>query len=139
MRTLPFEFRTDVTARDQTTEYMFGSAFLVSPITTSGAISRSVYLPAGATWYDFWTGATSAGGASVTSNADIMSMPVFVKGGSIVPLGPNLKYANQKQADTIELRVYPGANGSFTQYRLRIMTIRKTLSLAQGPEVLPGC
>jgi alpha-D-xyloside xylohydrolase len=116
MRTLPFEFRTDVTARDQTTEYMFGSAFLVSPITTSGAISRSVYLPAGATWYDFWTGATSAGGASVTSNADIMSMPVFVKGGSIVPLGPNLKYANQKQADTIELRVYPGANGSFTLY-----------------------
>ena len=116
MRALPFEFRTDVTARDQTTEYMFGSAFLVAPITTSGATSRSVYLPSGETWYDFWPGLTSAGGASVTSNADIMSMPVFVKGGSVVPLGPNLKYANQKQADTIELRVYPGANGSFTLY-----------------------
>jgi alpha-D-xyloside xylohydrolase len=116
MRTLPFEFRTDAAARDQTTEYMFGSAFLVAPITTSGATSRSVYLPSGVTWYDFWSGASSTGGASVTANADIMSMPVFVKGGSIVPLGPNLKYANQKQADTIELRVYPGANGSFTLY-----------------------
>ena len=116
MRTLPFDFRTDVNARNQITEYMFGSAFLVAPITTSGATSRSVYLPSGTTWYDFWSGASSAGGTSVTSNADIMSMPLFVKGGSIVPLGPNLQYTNQKQADTIELRVYPGANGSFTLY-----------------------
>jgi Alpha-glucosidases, family 31 of glycosyl hydrolases len=116
MRTLPFDFRTDVTARNQTTEYMFGSAFLVAPITTQGATSRSVYLPTGSTWYDFWSGAASAGGASVTSNADIMSMPVFVKGGSIVPLGPNLQYTNEKKADTIELRVYPGSNGSFTLY-----------------------
>ena len=52
MRALPFKF-TSVTARDQTTEYMFGSAFLVAPITTSGATSRSVYLPSGETWYDF--------------------------------------------------------------------------------------
>ena len=116
MRTLPFEFRTDVTARNQPTEFMFGSAFLVAPIASAGATSRSVYLPSGTTWYDFWSGATSAGGASVTSNADIMSMPVFVKAGSIVPMGPNIQYANQKQPDTIELRVYPGANGSFTLY-----------------------
>jgi alpha-D-xyloside xylohydrolase len=116
MRALPFDFRTDASARNQITEYMFGPAFLVAPITTSGGTSRSVYLPTGATWYDFWTGATSAGGTSVTASADIMSMPVFVRGGSIVPMGPNLKYANQKQPDTIELRVYPGANGSYTLY-----------------------
>jgi alpha-D-xyloside xylohydrolase len=116
MRTLPFDFRTDANARDQKTEFMFGSAFLVAPITAAGSAPRQVYLPAGATWYDFWTGATSNGGANVNATADIMSMPVFVKGGSIVPLGPNLQYTNEKQADTIELRVYPGANGSFTLY-----------------------
>ena len=117
MRTLPFDFRTDVNARNQTTEYMFGSAFLVAPITTQGATSRSVYLPTGATWYDFWSGAASAGGTTIPNvTADIMSMPVFVKGGSIVPLGPNLQYTNEKKADTIELRVYPGSNGSFTLY-----------------------
>ena len=116
MRTIPFDFRADPNALNQITEYMFGPAFLVAPITTSGATSRSVYLPMGTTWYDFWTGATSPGGGNVTANADITSMPLFVRAGSIVPMGPNIKYANQKQPDTIELRVYQGANGQFTLY-----------------------
>ena len=116
MRTLPFEFRTDANAINQITEYMFGPAFLVAPITTQGATSRTVYLPSGTTWYDFWAGSTSSGGTTPTVNADITSMPLLVRAGSIVPMGPNIQYANQQAANPIELRVYPGANGQFTLY-----------------------
>jgi alpha-D-xyloside xylohydrolase len=78
--------------------------------------TRPVYLPAGARWTDFWTGASHAGGQTVVADAPIETLPLFVRAGSIVPLGPELQYATEKPADPIELRVYAGADGRFTLY-----------------------
>lgn len=78
--------------------------------------TRPVYLPAGSSWTDFWTGETQAGGRTVIADAPIDILPLFVRAGSIVPMGPVVQYATEKPADPIELRVYPGADGSFTIY-----------------------
>jgi alpha-D-xyloside xylohydrolase len=78
--------------------------------------TRSVYLPAGPRWYDFWTGKASDGGQTIAAAADITTMPVMVKAGAIVPMGPVVQYATEKPAETIELRVYPGADGNFVLY-----------------------
>ncbi len=78
--------------------------------------TRSVYLPAGARWIDFWTGEAKAGGQTITADAPIETMPLLVRAGSIVPMGPVVQYSTEKPADPIELRVYPGADGSFTLY-----------------------
>lgn len=116
MRALGMDFPEDPKAWDVSDEYLFGPAFLIAPVTQPKATSRDVYLPAGAEWIDFWTGATCSGGRTITADAPIEKVPLFVRAGSIVPFGPKLQYADEKPADPIELRVYPGANGSFTLY-----------------------
>ena len=105
-----------MTARESRDEFLFGPAFLVCPVTQQGATSRSVYLPSGSAWTDFWTGRTYQGGQTITAPAPIETMPLYVRAGSIVPMGPFLQYASEKPADPIELRVYRGANGTFTLY-----------------------
>jgi alpha-D-xyloside xylohydrolase len=75
-----------------------------------------VYLPAGADWYDFWTGERLAGGRTIDAPAPLETMPLHVRAGSIVPLGPDLQHADELPADPIELRVYPGADGRFVLY-----------------------
>jgi alpha-D-xyloside xylohydrolase len=113
MRHLVFDFRTDPRVKTIGDQFMYGPAFMVSPVTTKGQTSRSVYLPAGK-WYDFWTGA-SVNAGTVTDDAPLSKIPLHIRAGSIVPMGPDIQYANER-ADTIELRIYPGANGSFTIY-----------------------
>ena len=78
--------------------------------------TRSVYLPAGTSWIDFWTGEKLEGGRAIVADAPIEKMPLMVRAGSIVPMGPFLQYSTEKPADPIELRIYPGADGSFTLY-----------------------
>lgn len=78
--------------------------------------TRSVYLPAGNSWVDFWTGEIFPGGRTVMADAPIDKIPLMVRAGSIVPMGAFVQYATEKPADKIELRVYPGADGSFTLY-----------------------
>lgn len=78
--------------------------------------TRDVYLPAGSKWYDFWTGENREGKQSITTDAPIEIIPLFVKAGSIIPMGPFIQYTTEKPADPIELRIYPGADGSFTLY-----------------------
>jgi alpha-D-xyloside xylohydrolase len=78
--------------------------------------TRKVYLPGSTAWIDFWTGKTFAGGQTITAPAPIDVMPVYVKAGSIIPMGPYLQYATEKPADPIELRIYPGADGTFELY-----------------------
>jgi alpha-D-xyloside xylohydrolase len=114
MRHLVFDFRTDPNIKGIGDQFMYGPAIMVSPVTTQGQTSRSVYLPAGK-WYDFWTGAAVTGGASITADAPVSQIPLNIRAGSIIPMGPEIQYATER-ADTIELRVYPGANGSFTMY-----------------------
>jgi alpha-D-xyloside xylohydrolase len=78
--------------------------------------TRSVYLPSGTQWIDFWTGDVRHGGQTVTMDAPIEKIPLLVRAGSIVPMGPFVQYATEKPANPIELRIYPGANGRFTLY-----------------------
>jgi len=78
--------------------------------------TRNVYLPAGSNWVDFWTGKTHLGGQKNVADAPISKIPLFVKGGSIIPMGPFIQYAEEKKADPIELRIYPGADAEFTLY-----------------------
>ena len=94
---------------------MFGHALMVNPVINAGATNRSVYLPAGTAWTDFWTGDTYSGGKAVLAAAPIETMPLFVRAGSIIPYGPAIEYASQS-ADPIELRVYRGADAAFTLY-----------------------
>jgi len=78
--------------------------------------TRSVYLPVGTDWVDYWTGVKYAGGQSRTFDAPIERIPLLVKVGSILPLGPDIQFASEKPADPIELRIYPGADGRYTLY-----------------------
>ena len=115
MRPLVMDWREDVEAENTGDEYLFGPSILVSPVATQGATSRTVYLPQ-ATWYDFWTGARQQGGKRVEADAPLNKLPLFVRAGSIVPMGPKMEWTSEKPTDPIELRVYPGADGDFTLY-----------------------
>jgi alpha-D-xyloside xylohydrolase len=116
LRALPLDFRADANVLTISDEYMFGPAFLVAPVTEPQATSRKVYLPAGTSWMDFWTGERFDGGKIVDANAPLERIPLFVRAGSIVPLGSVMQYASEKPADPIELRVFPGADGAFALY-----------------------
>jgi alpha-glucosidase (family GH31 glycosyl hydrolase) len=96
-------------------EYMFGPAFLVAPVTEQGATSRSVYLPAGADWYNYWTNQRLRGGQTIKVDAPIDTLPLFVRAGSIVPLGEPVLSTSETQK-MARVRVYPGADGDFTLY-----------------------
>ncbi len=115
MRPLVMDFRTDVNAQNLGNQFMYGPAFLVSPVTEQGATTRRVYFPQ-AKWYDFWTGSATEGGRFADVAAPLDRMPLYVRAGSIVPMGPEEEYASQKPGSPTELRVYPGANGDFTLY-----------------------
>jgi alpha-D-xyloside xylohydrolase len=116
LRPLVMDFGADPRARSIGDEYLFGPAFLVSPVTVYKARRRSVYLPAGATWYDFWTGAAVSGGQAIDAAAPYDRLPLHVRAGSIVPFGPELQWTGEKPADPITLFVYAGADGAFTLY-----------------------
>jgi alpha-D-xyloside xylohydrolase len=115
MRPLVMDFREDTRAQNIGDQFLFGPAILVNPVTEPGAATRHLYLP-NARWYDFWTGAAIPGGRTLDAPSPIDRMPLYVRAGSIVPLGPDIQYAAEKSADPIELRVYRGANGAFTLY-----------------------
>lgn len=115
MRPLVMDYREDVTARDIGDEFLFGPALLVTPVTDPGVDARRVYLP-DSTWYNFWTGEKFSGGKFIMVAAPLEILPLQVRAGSILPLGPAEEYSDEKPADPIELRVYPGADGDFTLY-----------------------
>ncbi|HEX5322187.1 MAG TPA: TIM-barrel domain-containing protein [Capsulimonadaceae bacterium] len=117
MRPLVMDFPNDPTAREVGDQYLFGPAFLVSPISQYKERARTVYLPAAeGGWYDFWTGKPLAGGRSIESPAAYDAIPLHVRAGSIIPFGPDQQYVGEKPADPITLYVYTGADGSFTLY-----------------------
>jgi alpha-glucosidase (family GH31 glycosyl hydrolase) len=115
MRALPMDFPNDPKVADLRDEYMFGPAFLVAPVTEQGATSREVYLPAGADWYNYWTNERVRGGQTITVQAPIDTIPLFVRAGSIVPLGAAVESTHEAQA-IARVRVYPGADASFTLF-----------------------
>jgi len=115
MRPMVMDFRGDTRAANIGDQFMFGPAILVNPVTDPGAVSRSVYLPV-ATWYDFWSGRTFRGGRAIDAQAPMERIPLFVRSGSIVPLGGDAEWASAQKADSLELRIYCGADGDFVLY-----------------------
>jgi alpha-D-xyloside xylohydrolase len=115
MRGLFLDFGSDPQVANIGDEYMFGPALLVAPVTEQGATSRSVYLPAGTDWYNFWTNERLHGGQCITVAAPIDTIPLFVRAGSILPMGSAVDSTIDKQAIE-QVRVYPGAEGSFTLF-----------------------
>ena len=116
MRALFMDFPGDPKAANIPDEYMYGPAFLVAPVTEQGATHRTVYLPAGCDWYNYWTNERLQGGQAITVDAPIDTLPLFVKAGSIIPFGSEVQSAQQPQAIT-SVRVYPGANGTFSLFQ----------------------
>lgn len=115
MRGLFLDFPKDENVADIGDEYMFGPALLVAPVTEQGATTRSVYLPAGTDWYNFWTNEKMQGGQRITVKAPIDTIPIFVRAGSIVPLGEPVQSTNEIQK-IAKIKIYPGATGHFTLY-----------------------
>ena len=115
MRPLVMDFRDDVNAQNIGDQYMYGPAILVNPVTEQGATTRHLYLPQ-AKWFDFWTGAAAEGGKFADVAAPLDRMPLYVRAGSIIPMGPDEEYSAQKPENPMELRVYPGADGNFLLY-----------------------
>lgn len=116
MRPLVMDFKGDQSALNQPYEYMFGKAILVAPITEPNVSEWNVYLPKSSAWYDFWTGKRFNGGQTIKTAAPLDKIPLFVKAGSIIPMGKFIQYAGQKPADTLEIRIYKGADGKFDLY-----------------------
>jgi len=116
MRPLVMDWRTDPNVWNVGDQFMFGPELLVSPVTQKGAVGRSLYLPSSPSWYDFWTGTQSKGNQRLEVGAPLDRIPVFVRAGSILPLGPAVEWAGQHPAAPLELRVYRGADGDFQLY-----------------------
>jgi alpha-D-xyloside xylohydrolase len=115
-RPLVMDWRTDPKTWNLGDEFMFGPALLVTPVTKADTIRRNVYLPAAAAWYDFWTGATVNGSREIEADSPLDRIPLYVRAGSILPMGPEIEYAMQNPGGPIELRVYRGADGKFDLY-----------------------
>lgn len=127
-RLLAFDFREDTNVHDIKDQFMYGPSFMICPVTKpmyyevnsreliGVSKTRSVYMPKGTNWVDFWTGKKYEGGNIITADAPLDRIPVYVKQGSIVPMGPLQQYSSEKPDAPWEVRIYPGANATFTVY-----------------------
>ncbi len=133
-RALVMDFPNDRNVYDIADEFMFGDAFLVAPVVnaqytdevrefssetvdfTENGKSRHIYLPSGTSWYDYYTGKLYKGGRDIEYGTSFDRIPVFVKAGSIVPIGPDVQYSNEKPWDRLEIRVFAGKEGEFVLY-----------------------
>jgi alpha-glucosidase/alpha-D-xyloside xylohydrolase len=115
LRALWLHYPEDAAAVARGDEYLWGRDILVAPVTEPGAASRNLYLPNGA-WYDFWTEERVTGGRNITRPVDLATMPLYVRAGAIVPLGPVKQYTAEPVDAPLTLVVYPGADGAYTLY-----------------------
>jgi alpha-D-xyloside xylohydrolase len=115
MRPLFMDFPDDPKVANIGNEYMFGPALLVAPVTTQGQTTKTVYLPRGNTWYNYWTGERFEGDQSIEVSAPIDTIPLFVRAGSIIPLGSAVESTHDKQT-IAHVKVFPGSDGDFALY-----------------------
>lgn len=116
MRGLIMDFPDDTRIRNIADQYMFGPSLLINPVSEYKARTRTVYLPAGTGWYDFYTGQFYEGGAELNAQAPLSHMPLYVKAGSILPVGPEQQYTGEKAMDDVTLFVYAGKDARFELY-----------------------
>jgi alpha-glucosidase/alpha-D-xyloside xylohydrolase len=115
MRALWLHYPEDPIAVARGDEYLWGRSLLVAPVVEPGATSRKVYLPRGA-WFDFWTGEQVEGGREISRKVDLETMPLYVRAGTILPLGPVKQYTEEKVDHPLSISIYPGSNASFLLY-----------------------
>jgi alpha-glucosidase/alpha-D-xyloside xylohydrolase len=115
MRAFWLHFPDDPKAVACPDEYLFGKNLLVAPVVEKGATSRTVYLPRGV-WYDYWTGERMDGEREIIRSVDLQTIPLYVRAGSILPLGPVKQFTSQKVDGPLSVSIYPGANASFLLY-----------------------
>jgi alpha-glucosidase (family GH31 glycosyl hydrolase) len=115
MRPLVLNYPDDPRTWTLDHEYLWGDDLLVAPVTREGATSWPVYLPAGP-WFDFWTGARYEGPAGVTVDAPLDRLPLFVRGGAILPLGPVVQHTQERPLDEVTLQIYPAGTSRFDLY-----------------------
>ncbi|HEX2585401.1 MAG TPA: TIM-barrel domain-containing protein [Steroidobacteraceae bacterium] len=115
MRALWMDFPNDRNVYNIGNEYMFGPAFLVAPVTEQGQLVKTVYLPAGTDWYNYWTNEKYTGGQTVSVASPIDQIPLFVRAGSIIPVGSDIQSTATKQSIN-EIKVYPGKDADFSLY-----------------------
>jgi alpha-glucosidase/alpha-D-xyloside xylohydrolase len=115
VRALWLHYADDATAVTRGDEYLFGRDILVAPVVEKGATSRSVYLPRG-NWYDFWTRERIEGGREIARTVDLETMPLYVRAGAVVPMGPVKQYTAEKVDEPLTIAVHPGADGAFALY-----------------------
>jgi alpha-glucosidase/alpha-D-xyloside xylohydrolase len=115
MRALWLHYPDDPVAVARGDEYLWGQSLLVAPVVEQGATSRSVYLPRG-DWFDFWTGERIEGGREINRKVDLETMPLYVRAGTILPLGPVKQFTEEKVDQPLSISIYPGANTSFLLY-----------------------
>jgi len=116
MRPMVMDFTEDINTRNLKDQYMFGTAFLVAPVYKYGARSRDVYFPENEVWYDFYSGKAINGGQTMNVKAPYERIPLFVRAGSIVPMGGEIQYASQISDEPVTILVYAGKDGSFNLY-----------------------
>jgi alpha-D-xyloside xylohydrolase len=116
MRPLVMDFPTDDAVKNIGDQYMFGSAFMAAPVYRYGDRTRELYFPQGAGWYDFYSGTFLTGGERRSVAAPYERMPLYVRAGSVLPVGEELQYTDEKPQETIRLYVYQGADASFSLY-----------------------
>lgn len=155
MRALWLHHPDDPVAVARGDQYLWGRDILVAPVIEKGALSRKLYLPRGA-WYDFWTEDKTDGGRELERPVDLATMPLYVRAGAILPLGPVKQYTGERIDGPLALQIYPGRDGAFTLYEddgktfdyrkgewmgIRIewrdATRRLSLRLADGSHMLP--
>jgi len=115
MRALWLHYSDDPVAIAREDEYLWGKDVLVAPVVEKGAASRQIYLPRGF-WYDFWTGERIEGGREITREVDLETMPLYVRAGSILPLGPIKQYTGEQVDQPLAVLIYPGNDASFLLY-----------------------
>lgn len=117
MRPLIFDFAYDQEALKQAHEYMFGHSLLINPVTENNVSSWRTYLPScKAGWYDFWSGKKYDGEQYIDAPVTIERIPVFVKGGTLLPVGPDKQYTAEQTGKPMGIQIYPGADASFCLY-----------------------
>jgi alpha-glucosidase (family GH31 glycosyl hydrolase) len=115
MRALWIEFPKDSRATLRDESYMWGDNILVAPVIEKGVTKRTTYLPAGM-WWDFWTNEKIEGGKDVTADVDLTTLPLYVRAGAVIPMGPVKQYVDEASEEPFTLKVHPGANGKFHLY-----------------------
>jgi len=115
IRALWLHYPDDSAAVGRGDEYLYGRDLLVAPVVEKGATSRSLYLPGGS-WYDFWTHERTEGGREIARKVNLETIPLYVRAGAILPMGPLKQYTGEQAEDALTLWVHPGANGAYSLY-----------------------